>query len=213
MNQYVLHHHLTKMKGCEISVFDGKSYILAIPFVDYKFYNTQADGKLVKIKTVNTSPDSGYFDFKKHESIIELPDEWEYFECGSSKMVGKHEFTIKPILVGYNEIVGASDNMLSLNTSKSFGRDYILNIDNLIYKLGLENIVKYQFKKHRNHSYDDVDYGYLIVYDKTHPNTKVCIDSHGYDNTHIAVENFESFEKIKKKLLKLKELIEDEQGI
>lgn len=209
MNQYVLHHHLAKLKGYEIGVFDGKSYLLAIPFAEYKFYNSQDDGQLIKIATHQTTPDSGYFDFEKHESIIELPDEWEYLQCGTSNMVNKNEFRIKPLLVGYNDIIQASNNMLTLNTYKTFGRDYILNMVDLLCSLEMYSKFNFQFRKHRNHSYDSVNYGYLIVYCENNPNTKVCVDTHGYADGHIAIENFEAFERLKKKLLKLKEMLNE----
>lgn len=210
MNQYILHHHLVKLKGYEIGVFDGKSYMLAIPFVDYSFFKNLEDGKLLCVDIIKTTPESGYFDFKKHESIIELPDDWDYFNCGSSNDVYKNEFKVKPLIIGYKDIIKASDNKLILNSFKKFGRDYILNIDELLSDLGMTSLVKYQFRKHRDYCYDDVDYGYMIVYFVDHPNTKVCIDSHGYADGHIAVADFESYEKIKKKLLKLKEWIENE---
>lgn len=210
MNQYILHHHLVKLKGYEIGVFDGKSYMLAIPFVNYSFFKKLEDGKLLHVDTIKTTPESGYFDFKKHESIIELPDDWDYFNCGSSNDVYKNEFKVKPLIIGYEDIIKASDNKLILNSFKKFGRDYILNIDELLSDLGMTSLVKYQFRKHRDHSYDDVDYGYMIIYFVDYPNTKVCIDSHGYADGHIAVADFESYEKIKKKLLKLKEWIENE---
>lgn len=210
MNQYVLHHYLTKLKGYEIGVFGGKSYLLAIPFVNYSFFKKLEDGKLLHVDTIKTTPESGYFDFKKHESIIELPDDWDYFNCGSSNDVYKNEFRVKPLIIGYEDIIKASNNTLILNSFKKFGRDYIINIVDLLCELDMYSKVKYQFKKHREHSYDDVDYGYLILYYEKNPNTKVCIDSHGYADGHIAVADFESYEKIKKKLLKLKEWIENE---
>lgn len=210
MNQYVLHHYLTKLKGYEIAMFDGKSYMLAIPFVNYCFYKNRDDGTLLHLDTIKKTPESGYFNFQKHESIIELPDDWDYFTCGSSNYVYKHEFKVKPLIVGYSEIIEASDNNLILNTLKHFGRDYILDITDMIVQLGLLSKVNIQYRKHRDHSYDSVDYGYLIVYFTDYPNTKVCIDSHGYSDGYIAVENLESYEKIKKKLLKLKELIDNE---
>lgn len=210
MNQYILHHHLVKLKGYEIGVFDGKSYMLAIPFVDYSFFKNLEDGKLLCVDIIKTTPESGYFYFKKHESIIELPDDWDYFNCGSSNDVYKNEFKVKPLIIGYEDIIKASDNKLILNSFKKFGRDYILNIDELLSDLGVTSLVKYQFRKHRDHSYDDVDYGYMIVYFVDYPNSKVYIDSHGYADGHIAVADFESYEKIKKKLLKLKEWIENE---
>lgn len=208
MNQYVLNHYLVNLNGTEIGVYQGKSYILAIPFVDYVFYKYNGE-HINQVDTLKVTPSGGYFGFQKNENIIELPDEWDWFECGSSNKVHKDEFTIKHILDSVDDDIKLSNGHLELNSSSIFGRDYILDLDNILFDLNMEKDVNIHFKKHRTRSHNGIEYGYVIVYSKKDHDIKVCFDTHGFSSNVVAVEDYSAYCNITRKLRKLNDWIKN----